>query len=390
MKRRILITIDIAVCVLFAMMLVVPFATSDFVGGKVSKAENRVLATAPDWTDPLNTDFPEAAEAWIDDNIGLRAKAQEVNTTVQWEVLNASGKEDTIVGEDGWLFYYTDWIGQDFCHTNQLSEDEMNNLMYNMEMVCDYIREQDASPLLVMLPDKKTIYRDKYPKGLVVADQPSRADNIYASAQQHKLPMMWICGRLIEARNLGYVYSPRLDNAHWNTLGAYVGVEEVCKALKDIYLPSLTYVPLPECTIEEFEQTGKLNDSVEITETDYRVLTGNEGTWTDDSAYLDRFPALTYAEDPYDWKVRRVNQDSTKPKLLWVGDSYTLKMFEYLSQNFSEFTFLHLTDMTQLPEMMADLKPDAVVIEWVERQYGLASNKLWELATKIWNLKHPS
>lgn len=186
-----------------------------------------------------------------------------------------------------------------------------------------------------------------------MADQPSRADNIYASAQQHALPMMWICGRLIEARDLGYVYSPRLDNAHWNTLGAYVGVEEVCKALKDIYLPSLTYVPLPECTIEEFEQTGKLNDSVEITETDYRVLTGNEGTWTDDSAYLDRFPALTYAEDPYDWKVRRVNQDSTKPKLLWVGDSYTLKMFEYLSQNFSEFTFLHLTDMTQLPELMA-------------------------------------
>lgn len=392
MKRKFLTAMDVVVCVLFAAMLVIPLATSDFQGGKISVAEKRVLAEAPDWSDPLDPAFPEAAEAWIDDNIGLRSKAQEVNTLVSWKALNASGMDDTIVGKDGWLFYYTDWIGRDFCHTNQLSKEEKDNLMYNMGLICDYIREQNAAPLLVMLPDKKTIYPEKYPDGLVVADQPSRANNVYAAAQEHKLPMMWICGRLLEAKDqgIGYVYSPRLDNAHWNNLGAYIGVEEVCKALKDLYLPSLTYVPLSECVIEEFEQTGMLNDSVEISETAYRVLTGNEGTWRDDKEYLDRFPELTYVRNPEAWKIRRVNEDSTKPSLLWVGDSYTIGMFEYLSQNFSEFTFLHLTDMSLLPEVMADVKPDAVVIEWVERQYESASLELWKLASKIWFMENPS
>lgn len=380
---------DAALIVAFVLMIALPILFADFEGGKVSMAENRVLATFPDLTSPVEGGRKVALENWINDNIGGRALASWVDTQLQWNLFRTSAKSDTIVGKDDWLFYYQDFIGDSYRHTDLLSEETLQQFTYDASVVTDYVIAQGATPLLVMLPDKKTIYPDKYPDGLVAQNGPSRTDALYAYMQQNtRLNAMWICGALMEARNLGVVYSPRIDNAHWNNLGAFIGYQEICAALQG-YSPNLRYRTLAECAVETYDTDRLFNGAVLIAEEDYSITTGAEDTWTSDLSYMDRFPYLTYADDPADWKLRSVNEDSSLPSILFVGDSYIRLLQPYLSQSFSEFTFLHLVDMQYLPELMEDLQPDIVVIEWVERQWGLVYPKMWETATKIWYVQNP-
>jgi len=257
-------------------------------------------------------------------------------------------------------------------------------------MIADYCTKKGAKPMFVQVPDKKTVYADKYPDGMKQGEGDSLADQLYAAvSQQTSVPVIWLRDKLIESRAMGNVYSPRIDNAHWNSLGAYIGFETICETLNQQYGNEINYTALADCQVEAFENTGLFNGAVEISETDYRIVSGGEGSWTDDSAYLDRFTGLTYASDPYDWKVRRLNPGSSNPTLLFVGDSYTLKMFDDLAETFSEMTFLHIVDMQYLPEMLDDLQPDYVVFEWVERQFDNQNYNMWLTASKIWNIENP-
>lgn len=392
--KRFVLFVDFLLILVFLGLMIVPIVTADFQGGKLSVAENRMLATFPDFASMEITAIPRAFENWINDNIGGRSIASEIDTKVQWNLFKTSAKTDTRIGQDEWLFYYRPDIGADYRHDNLLTQEQLAQFAKDSQIVMNYITGKGAHPLMLMLPDKKTIYPELFPKGLEVKAQPSRADQIYQYVVEQNaqgntsLPMMWLCGELMNIRNTRLIYSPRLDNAHWNIVGAYVGYEQLCKALQP-YFPNLSYIPLDNCQVTPYEKTDLFNGALEISETDFIITTGNEGTYRDDSAALDSLP-LGYAGDPYDWKVRTVNQNSSLPRLLYVGDSYTLKMFPFLSQSFSEMTFLHTDDMQYLPEMMDRFQPDIVVVEWVERQWSLASSKMWETATKLYYLQNPA
>ena len=376
--------------VLFLAIITCPFVFADFEVGKLSIAENRVLAEAPNLGAPSQNGFRADVENWINDNAGGRSAAADINTELTWKLFEESEKTDTIVGKDAWLFYYTEDIGADFRHENLLSQENVDLFAKHAQMISDYCLKNNAKPLFVMVPDKKTVYADKYPEGMKRGDGLSRADQLYnGMISNTNVPVVWLKDLLVEKREIGNVYSPRIDNAHWNKLGAYVGFEKICEELNTWYDGNIQYVPLDMCTLTSFESTGLFNGAVEISETDYQITTGKEGNWRDDSAFLDRFPYLTYAQDPYDWKVRRMNEDTTKPTLLFVGDSYSLRMFDYLAETFSEMTFLHIVDMQYLPELLDELRPDYVVFEWVERQFDNQNNNMWATASKIWNIENP-
>ena len=381
---------DALLIVAFVLVIALPLVFADREGGKLSEAENRRLATFPDLSLPLKDGTKTAVERWINDNIGGRSLASWADTQLQWNLFRTSAKSDTIVGKDDWLFFYQDWIGYDYRHVNLLSEETLAQFVNDATVVTDYIASQGAFPMLLMLPDKKTIYPEKYPDGLIVQDGPSRADALYAYMRQNsRLPVMWIYDALTQARDRGAVYSPRIDNAHWNALGAFIGYQELCKALSERF-PNLRYRTLEESSIQTYENTKRFNAAVPISEEDYRITTGLEDTWASDPAYMERFPYLTYAGDPADWRLHSANEDSSLPSMLFVGDSYIRLLQPYLSQSCSEFTFLHLIDMQYLPELMEELHPDIVVIEWVERQWeGLAYPKMWETATKLWHMQNP-
>ena len=374
----------------FIVFIICPLVFADFEGGKLSEAENRLLAKAPDLLNPSAGGLRSDVENWINDNAGGRAFASGINSNLTWVLFGESAKTDTIVGKDDWLFYYTEAIGADFRHENLLSQENLDMFAKHVQLIGDYCLKKGASPLFVQIPDKKTVYADKYPGGIKQGEGSSRADTLYAQTLgKTNVPIVWLKDKLIESRSMGNVYSPRIDNAHWNTLGAYIGFEAICEALNRHYGNEIRYTPLADCKVESFENTGLFNGAVEISETDYRITSGSADGWVDDSAYLDRFGYLTYASDPGSWKVRRLNPASSNPTLLYVGDSYTQKMFDDLAETFSEMTFLHILDMQYLPEMLDELQPDYVVLEWVERQFDNQNYCMWQTASKIWSIENP-
>ena len=370
MMKKIL---NILMILVFLAMIMVPLVTADFKGGKVSVAENRFLAAMPKFfteDGSLNTTgLRGGLENWINDNAGGRAKMSELNTRLQYSLFGTSSKPDERIGRDGWHYYYTDDILDDFTGSNLLSEEALAESTGMLIALRDYLAVKGAELQLLLVPDKKTIYPEYYPAGIVNPDGTSRTDQIVTYVNENTdLHLRDVRAALTAAKESGYtVYSPRVDNAHWNRVGGYIGVKETLDAMRE-YMPAVPTLPeLTDCTVTPFETSRMFNDAVKVTEDEYEVDPGFACMVTESPEYMDRFAGIAYGGVPEVYKRHYVNSDSSLPRLLFVGDSYSTLMFFSIQYCFGETVFLHTTDMSALPDVVETFKPDVVLVESVER-----------------------
>src|SRR5690606_16600111 len=94
---------------------------------------------------------------------------------------------------------------------------------------------------LALIPDKKTVYPENYPDTILQDGNISKMDMItdYLN-DKTDVKVINMTSALIKAKEDAVVYSPRVDNAHWNNYGAMIGyrelISEIQKDYKDVNL----------------------------------------------------------------------------------------------------------------------------------------------------------
>lgn len=365
-------SLNVLLIIIFLFLLIIPLVFADYPGGKVSIVENRYLASFPSLhNESLKQNLHSLHQGlnnWINDNAGGRVIASDLITKIQYYCFGISAKSDSLIGKDKWFFYYTPEILDDFTGTNvPINPTLLSNTCNNMSSISTYLSSKGITTLFVLIPDKKTIYREQYPSGI------KNPYGIYASDQIQEylnnnsiLNYFDLRSFLFMNKSKGTLYSQQIDNAHWNYLGAFLGTTEICKELSK-YDSRIKVQDLKDCTIIYSEEKTLFNGSIPISESCPFVSTGFEKAITNDDSFLEQFPMLTYNGRPDVYKKRFINVDNNLPKILFIGDSYSEKMVEYLSQSFSETTFLHTADLPHMAEIIDVIKPDFVLIESVER-----------------------
>lgn len=353
----------------FVLAISIPLILINTKQDRVSVAENRILASFPSLRGPdqkLNKHFITDFESWFNDNLGFRDQFTMLNTKMQYNLFGKITKTDTMMGNDHWLYYITPDIIKDYQHLNIPSNEELAHMGDKFLNISNYLKSKNIPSIFMMVPDKKTIYPENYPDTILQVGAKSRTDVLIDYMNEHTDVNFFTPEKALKlAKKDATVYSPRVDNAHWNSYGAFVGYQELMKRVKQYY-PNVKVLQWDDFDITRQEQTVSIYNALEFSEQGYLFNWKTPSTAIQVNGLLDNFN-LVYPEYSYTY----VNSDQTLPKALVIGDSYFYgHLIPFLADSFSEFTFIHTENIDRLEKIVNVINPDIVIYENAERMFN--------------------
>lgn len=370
---------NLFIVLLFIAAISLPLVFADFEGGKVSVSENRYLATFPDiFTAGRLTFSPSAFDNWINDNIGGRSLAQKIEGKIDYS-LTQNHKGDVIEGKDDWLFLLPSYEIPEYINTNLPTDDNLQQLVAGYERIAAGLNEQEIEFVLAMYPRKFHVYSEYMPDTLTKLNETSAYTMISEALKQSDvLHFVDPFDALMEAKEGNLTYCKARDASHWNNYGAFIGYQCLMEQVKKV-IPSVRVLTEDDFIItEETFETEKEN-GFSASETDYIYQLKNNQTVQDMSHLIEIGFKGT---DP--WQSYRYfkNTDSSLPKAIIVGDSYTwMFQLDYLSQSFSELAFIHHNDLSQLNWLIDCIQPDVVIMPFLSSAIWVAYT--WEPASVL-------
>src|SRR5215208_5173534 len=136
----------------------------------------------------------------------------------------------SLIGSDGWVDYTGDGNIDDFQNLKQFTNKKA--LLKNLNALDQYLKSQGITFLIVVPPNKATIYPDKLPEQIKSLSTRSRLDQFITLLKAHHLPIFVdLRPSLQSARQSQDVYFKE-NNTHWNGYGAFVAYTAIINVLK--------------------------------------------------------------------------------------------------------------------------------------------------------------
>ncbi|URN95424.1 MAG: hypothetical protein NAG76_03955 [Candidatus Pristimantibacillus lignocellulolyticus] len=364
---------NILLIIFFVIAISFPMITANMKNGMISVSENRILASFPSLMTvegKLNLQFPKEFEIWLNDNMGFREKLVVANTKLQYEVFGQLTKKDTIIGKNEWLYYVNEDIIKDYQQLNLPSETQLIEWGNSLEKI-DKFLENKGIPFIMMLNlDKKTIYPENYPDTILKVGDTSKTDMLINHIiNQTDIDFFTPKEALLQAKSEVTVYSPRVDNAHWNKYGAFIGYLELMKHVQK-YFPNVNILSFEDYNISTYENEIKVYNAISFKETDYGFNMKNESNSVQSVGLFNDISLINN-----NVSYRFDNNNKELPKALVIGDSYIYGLLiPELAESFSEFTFIHSDNIDKLEGLVSLTNPDIVIFENVERMFDHTMN----------------
>lgn len=258
-----------------------------------------------------------------------------------------------MLGENDWLFYisrtdgdpYADYVGIEFYSENK------------MRMIAEYIIETDKIVrqhgkkfVLLVCPNKESIYGDFMPDSVVKINTKNRTDRLIEYLRENTGTDIIYPKENLERLSTEYQLYYKYDT-HWNCLGSYVAFQDLLTSLYG-QAESLMNKQLVELKYTEHESA--MDDLA-------RML---HMRWFFHSE-LDIVPEEI--KDFNDWReISYKNENALfDEKILLIGDSFRVALKPYLSQYFEESLIISRDQIEQ--GINVEFEPDVVVLEYVER-----------------------
>lgn len=209
--------------VLFLSILTLSFIFTDFVGGKVSNTENRLLASFPANIDQSTGTIDirwKGMEQWISDNIGFRKEFVEIYSIFKNNILGLSSSPLVLRGSNGWYYYTADNNIEIAKGTYPLTEDDLATIAKNQQIISDYYHSLGKEYILMLTPSKVSIY----PEFLPMADETvslTPVDIVADYLSKHTDVTVYNSKPiLLRGKNEGQIFHK--TDTHWNQLGSYL------------------------------------------------------------------------------------------------------------------------------------------------------------------------
>jgi alginate O-acetyltransferase complex protein AlgJ len=253
-----------------------------------------------------------------------------------------------LLGKDGWEEYTGDGNIDDFQNLKQFKN--KNGLLKKLIIFNQYLKSQGITLLIVVSPNKATIYPDKLPEQIKSLPTQSRLDRLISScSEDENLPVVVdLRPALRTARQDQDVYYKENDT-HWNGYGAFIAYTAIINALKSSY-PELKPYEAADLELVAADPS-KAMPGFFFTPKKLLVQTLHPGK----SGGYNQFSSI---------------QDSKLPTLLMFHDSQGAHYLNnYLSMNFRKSYFIHLFSSPQYlsKKSIPQFKPDIIIIEIIER-----------------------
>lgn len=327
-------------------------------------SENRTPAPAPGW--PSNVwglrEFPGKFDAWVNDHFGFRQRLLRWNAMLKVEVLGVSPTPNVILGKQRWLFLGKDVYDRGF----RVLEEHRKLDPYTPEGLtaaqrilrerAAWLHARGVRYLLVLMPNKETIYPELLPDYVTRVGATSRLDQLLlALGDDPRLRIVDVRSTLLDAKAKERVYDT--TGTHWNQRGAFVAdrvvAEHLARWFPAVRVPSSTNV---RRYAEQTDGGGLaillgMPDVFRETQLRLDVLAGQRARLTN-QVYRPDYPLF---REPFaSWTGA-----NDLPRAVVFHDSAVLAMRKYLAEHFSHAAYYWQYDFS--PSLIEHQRPDVVV-----------------------------
>ncbi len=327
-----------------------------------------------------STPFPEFSlfwlqrlGVWFDGRYGLRDVLTSGGRQLQVRLLGPRWMNPAVVvGRDGWLFYddgrhSTDLLFADLRGHAPFAPDELNSIIANLRGLASALASCGKRVLVVMVPDKQTIYPDFLPFTLA-SERQTRADQVNR-ALSHLAPNFTYID-LRSALKQARVAEPWLlykkTDTHWNSLGAFFGY----RSIREQLVHDATLGPSANSSLDAYKISEYPLKGGDIATN----MLGLANEYSDVAVLLEPKRGRIARETRSDtsssetsvYLVRTFTSANAGPRTLVYGDSFSVELFPFLAQDFAAVRFVVKPQTIDLAEV-ARFKADLVIIEVVER-----------------------
>lgn len=361
------------IVIAFSITIYTPLLVSIWSDDKqVSLTEKRNLADRPDFPESMDSlkSFPKAFETYFNDHFGLRDEMVKLHNRISFTIEDSSAK-DVVIGKDGWLFLcgrgYS-YPVRDYRNMDLFTIEQLSQFAGFLTAKYLFLKKRGVKYLLVVAPNKHTIYGEKLPDYITKINNESSLTQLVVYLQKNTdVPIVDL--RPILTKNKNNAFSVLYDkyDSHWNFYGANFAQYEIAGKI-DFLLPNriTPYLYKPD----EFQMMTSLN-------ADLANLMG----LMDELTQNHRVPQLR--QPVCNQSV--IGETGPKPHAVVCENSalravvFRDSFFNHLEHYFTRYFkyakyFLKQASITDFEQMLEDEKPDIVIEEFVERTLSIITD----------------
>ncbi|MEG1984196.1 MAG: hypothetical protein RR009_02845 [Oscillospiraceae bacterium] len=347
---------------LFLAILIVPSVLFPLLSGIIDTEnhENRVLAEFPDIHTVGVTGLASAFDSFYNDHLPFKNQFTAFHSEIFLSLFNTTSNPRVVVGKDGWLFY-NNYDAEnpidDLLGISKFSDDDLTVIKNNISDAERHFAAQGKEFVLIMPPNKETVYAEYLPNYLFErkAEQ-TRADILSEYLENSGVSMVYPKARLLATKQSAQLYYKY--DTHWNRLGGYVGFAALCDELG--------------VDVSSFDKESVVNADEDFPK-DLAMMAGIQKDCNDDTeSYIRNIrPAVTVSTIKEDGHRETVytSDAADKRSVLFIHDSYYRGMIDYLPMVFSEVVEVSrdYEDLYSSRDLLEKYDCDIVVMEVVER-----------------------
>jgi alginate O-acetyltransferase complex protein AlgJ len=191
--------------------------------------DNRYTSAPPAIPRKLKSlkDFPPKFEAFYRDRFFGRTQILTWRNQLYYLTLRSSGNPLIIVGPDGWLQFAGDGNLASFLNRSPYFIDELGMLAQEFEDRKQWLASRGIKYLLVLVPDKATVYPQSMPAYYKASVEPSRLSQLTSYLSRNSTVDFIDLRHSLAGTEAGPLLYWKTDT-HWNPVGAYRGYQAIC------------------------------------------------------------------------------------------------------------------------------------------------------------------
>lgn len=332
----------------FFIICLIPIGCMGFVSSDLE--ENRSLSEWPVWTSEdgnWNQNFFNEVQTYVAEHFAFRSQLVELDSRLKYTLLHSPSDEQVVLGKDGWLFF--DATLDDFAGVT-LTAEEIGQIADKLSRVCDYIEEQGKEPLLLLVPNKNSVYPEYMPSRFGSGAQITNLTLLQEAFVEKGVPYVDARKTLIDGKELDELYLHK--DTHWNDTGARLVMNQIFAAwgMEDSFT-------LDGYTVEAVHEPDL-----------YNMLFPTDDYLEEQHVYPDKEADFSYVgrvRSMDDLTIKTTSEKGNGKSVLVYRDSFGRAMIPYMGNIFDNCTFNRSTpyDLSLVEEVDCDY----VLIEIVER-----------------------
>lgn len=302
------------------------------------------------------------------DNFGLRGLFVILHNAVKVLALNVSPENTPVlIGKNNWLYYDGDTAIDYYANNKNFTTDELAHWNYILAAKQKWLAKRGIYYLLVISPNKSTIYPEYMPDSRVKIGKSSLQDQLLSSIPpEMRDQVLDLRGVLRAGKKTGKVYN--CYDSHWNQEGAYLVYSEIIKKLGTRF-PVLKPKERSEFIISAHkDRSGDLISTLSLS----RLTSEDSLFFQPIEPYRARPVDIGYAVNETRIGSAYETDDGSLPRAVIMHTSFTNSLKPFLSEHFKRSVYLFpsrlYASMFFEIDTIKQEKPDIVIEEIVERR----------------------